>query len=105
MYCTKCGVELREDDCYCSRCGNRTALAMTPEMPRPLMLDKRNKKIAVFAPASRATLGSMLSSCASSGLVSRWAPESGSLSISRHGSSYPAIAVISRTIGMLARLK
>lgn len=46
MYCTKCGVELREDDRFCSRCGNRTALAPLPEMPRSLMLDKRNKKIA-----------------------------------------------------------
>jgi phage shock protein C len=46
MYCTKCGVELREDDRFCSRCGNRTAAAPAPEMPRALMLDKRNKKVA-----------------------------------------------------------
>ena len=46
MYCTKCGVELREDDRFCSRCGARTAMAPEPESPRPLMLDKRNKKIA-----------------------------------------------------------
>ncbi|HEX4278680.1 MAG TPA: PspC domain-containing protein [Bryobacteraceae bacterium] len=46
MYCTKCGVELHDDACYCSRCGNRTALAPAPEPPGPLMLDKRNKKIA-----------------------------------------------------------
>ena len=45
MYCTKCGVELREDDQFCSRCGNRTAVAPTPEAPRPLLLDQRNKKI------------------------------------------------------------
>jgi phage shock protein C len=45
MYCTNCGVELREDDHFCSRCGNRTALAPVAE-PRPLLLDKRNKKIA-----------------------------------------------------------
>src|SRR5580692_2585267 len=38
MYCTKCGVELREDDRFCSRCGNRTAAAPAPEMPRALML-------------------------------------------------------------------
>ena len=46
MYCTRCGVELREDDRFCSRCGNRTEAAAAPDMPRALMLDKRNKKIA-----------------------------------------------------------
>jgi phage shock protein C len=46
MYCTKCGVELREDDLFCSRCGSRTAIHETTEMPRALMLDKCNKKIA-----------------------------------------------------------
>jgi phage shock protein C len=46
MYCTKCGVELREDDRFCSRCGGRTAVCPPPEVPRALMLDKRNKKIA-----------------------------------------------------------
>jgi len=47
MYCTKCGVELRDDDRFCSRCGNRTARGATiPERERPLMLDKRNRKIA-----------------------------------------------------------
>jgi phage shock protein C len=46
MYCTKCGVELREDDRFCSRCGNRTVIAPAPEMPRALMLDKLNKKVA-----------------------------------------------------------
>jgi phage shock protein C len=46
MYCTKCGMELREADRFCSGCGNRTAICGQPEMPpRPLMLDKRNKKI------------------------------------------------------------
>jgi len=45
MYCTKCGVQLRDDDCYCSKCGHRTALAAAPEYPRRLMLDKCNKKI------------------------------------------------------------
>jgi len=45
MYCTKCGVELRPDDRYCSRCGNPTALAPPPGVYRPLLLDKRNKKI------------------------------------------------------------
>jgi phage shock protein C len=46
MYCTQCGVELRPDDQYCSRCGRRTAIDAATEMPRPLLLDKRHKKIA-----------------------------------------------------------
>ena len=46
MYCTKCGFELREDDRFCSRCGNRIAVDVQTEAPRPLMLDKRNKKVA-----------------------------------------------------------
>ena len=47
MYCTKCGVELRDEDLFCSRCGARTAINRTePALPKPLMLDKRNKKIA-----------------------------------------------------------
>ena len=46
MFCTKCGVELREDDRFCSRCGNRIASDAQIEAPRPLMLDKRNKKVA-----------------------------------------------------------
>jgi phage shock protein C len=46
MYCTKCGVELREEDLFCSRCGSRTATHAETEMPRALMLDKRNRKIA-----------------------------------------------------------
>lgn len=46
MYCTKCGVELREDDRFCSRCGARTAAAGTENPHRAFMLDKRNKKIA-----------------------------------------------------------
>jgi len=46
MYCTKCGVELREDDLFCSRCGSRTAINEAREMPRALMLDKCNRKIS-----------------------------------------------------------
>lgn len=46
MYCTKCGAELRGDDRFCSHCGARTALAPQPELTRPLLLDKRNKKVA-----------------------------------------------------------
>src|SRR5580692_5968526 len=45
MYCTKCGVELRENDRFCSNCGSRTAAAQ-PQLPHALMLDKRNKKVA-----------------------------------------------------------
>jgi phage shock protein C len=48
MFCTKCGVELREDDRFCSRCGRATGVggAIPEREPRELMLDKRNKKIA-----------------------------------------------------------
>ena len=49
MFCTKCGVELRNDvDPYCSRCGARTSVEIdVPASPaRPLMLDKANKKVA-----------------------------------------------------------
>jgi phage shock protein C len=50
MYCTKCGIELRSDDRFCSRCGNRIAAGTAPDavpnMPRAPMLEKRNKKIA-----------------------------------------------------------
>ncbi len=48
MYCTRCGFELREDDRFCSRCGDRAAAAgKAPETPQTLlMLDKRNRKIA-----------------------------------------------------------
>jgi len=47
MYCTKCGIPLRDDDKFCSQCGARTAINRTgPEPPKPLLLDKRNKKVA-----------------------------------------------------------
>ena len=46
MYCTQCGLEIQADHRFCSRCGKRTGLAWTESYPRPLMLDKRNKKIA-----------------------------------------------------------
>jgi phage shock protein C len=47
MYCTKCGVELRQDDRFCSRCAARTGVAPAEAASAPgLMLDKRNKKIA-----------------------------------------------------------
>ena len=46
MYCTQCGIELRADDRFCSRCGAATGLAPVAYAPKSLMLDKRNKKIA-----------------------------------------------------------
>jgi phage shock protein C len=45
MYCTQCGVELREDDRFCSRCGARTGVGQTATSQKSLMLDKANKKI------------------------------------------------------------
>ena len=46
MYCTRCGIELRDADRFCSGCGSRTTNCEQPVMPPlPLMLDKRNKKI------------------------------------------------------------
>ncbi len=49
MYCTRCGVELREQDRFCWQCGTAAhgdAAARPPSRPRALMLDKRNRKIA-----------------------------------------------------------
>ena len=46
MYCTKCGVELRDDDRFCSRCGHVTGVGRVEAPPPRLMLDKENKKIA-----------------------------------------------------------
>ncbi len=46
MYCTQCGLELQVHDRFCSRCGKRTGVAQNETYSRPLMLDKRNKKIA-----------------------------------------------------------
>jgi len=46
MFCTQCGIPLRDDDRFCSRCGARTGLYYTTYQPRALMLDKRNKKIS-----------------------------------------------------------
>jgi len=45
MYCTKCGVQLRADDCFCSRCGQITGVGRVEAPPRRLMLDKANKKL------------------------------------------------------------
>ena len=46
MFCTKCGVQLREDDRFCSQCGTRTGLGRIVNSPLALLLDKRNRKIA-----------------------------------------------------------
>lgn len=46
MFCTQCGVQLRDDDRFCCRCGTRTGVAEPLNTSRQLMLDKRNKKIA-----------------------------------------------------------
>jgi len=45
MYCTKCGVQLREDDNFCSRCGQITGVGRVEAPPRRLMLDRANRKI------------------------------------------------------------
>jgi phage shock protein C len=47
MFCTKCGAETRDSDRFCSQCGRLTPFGRTVvPAPRPLTLDKRNKKIA-----------------------------------------------------------
>ena len=46
MYCSKCGMELRDSDHYCSRCGVRTGSAVAASGFPLLMLDKQNKKVA-----------------------------------------------------------
>ncbi len=45
MYCTRCGLHLRDDDRFCSRCGTRTEIGRVTTAAHPLMLDKRNAKI------------------------------------------------------------
>ena len=49
MFCTRCGIELKGNDQFCSACGNPTPNARPATgaaAARPLMLDKKNKKIA-----------------------------------------------------------
>ncbi len=42
MFCTNCGLNLDDTDRFCRRCG--AGVGAPPR--RPLMLDKRNQKIA-----------------------------------------------------------
>ncbi len=46
MYCTKCGMELREGDHFCSKCGVPAAVRVAMSSVPALMLDKQNKKVA-----------------------------------------------------------
>ena len=46
MFCTQCGSELREQDCYCSHCGRRLKPEVPPAMRERLMRDMQHKKIA-----------------------------------------------------------
>lgn len=53
MYCTRCGMELKQIDRFCSGCGARvgggameTVRVHASDSVPGLMLDKRNKKIA-----------------------------------------------------------
>ena len=46
MFCTQCGVEIREQDCYCSQCGHRLKPEVRPATSERLMRDMQNKKIA-----------------------------------------------------------
>jgi len=45
MFCTNCGVELREVDRYCSQCGRATGVGPRPAQKR-LTLVQEGKKIA-----------------------------------------------------------
>ena len=46
MYCTRCGVELQENYCYCFSCGTPTEKAPKPVPPEPLMRTVYDRKIA-----------------------------------------------------------
>ena len=47
MFCTQCGIDLRDTDRFCCQCGTPTAINRpVAGPPKPLLLDKRNKKIA-----------------------------------------------------------
>jgi phage shock protein C len=46
MFCTQCGAELREQDCYCSQCGRQLKPDARPVAHERLMRDMQHKKIA-----------------------------------------------------------
>ena len=46
MYCTRCGIELQENYCYCFACGTPTGKAPKREPPEPLMRTVLDRKIA-----------------------------------------------------------
>jgi phage shock protein C len=47
MFCTRCGAAFKEDDHFCSQCGNTTPLGrFVPAGPMRLTRDIANKKIA-----------------------------------------------------------
>lgn len=46
MYCTRCGIQHKENDRFCSGCGFGTAIRIEPETRARLMLSKSDKKIA-----------------------------------------------------------
>ena len=46
MFCTQCGVELRDQDRFCSQCGRRLKADPPACAGERLMRDMQNKKIA-----------------------------------------------------------
>jgi phage shock protein C len=46
MFCTQCGVELRDQDCFCSQCGRRAKPEAPADGYERLMRDTEHKKIA-----------------------------------------------------------
>ena len=55
MYCTQCGVNFEPMTGSARVAGNGTGVGRMETSARPLMLDKRNKKMAESVPASRGT--------------------------------------------------
>ena len=46
MHCTRCGLQVKDGDRFCCRCGSRTELGREMQATPQLMLDKTHKKIA-----------------------------------------------------------
>ena len=46
MFCTKCGVQLKDEDKFCAQCGQATSRAEPPSASRRLTRSMRDKKIA-----------------------------------------------------------